>query len=158
MRATYSSSARRAAGFTLIEMMITVGIVAILAAIAYPMYTDQMRKGRRAEARAALMNLLQQQERYHTQNNTYAAFAIGTPSSLPFVAHSNQSGDATRAGHQLGARLCQPVAASTPVIQDCVEVFAEPTARYPDPDMSMLAVDSLGRRRCTSNQPDRCWK
>lgn len=63
---------RRNAGFTLIEIMIVVAIVAILAAIAYPAYTDQMRKTRRADAKATLMENAQAAERYYTQNGTYA--------------------------------------------------------------------------------------
>lgn len=149
---------RRPRGFTLIELMITVAIVAVLAGIAYPLYTDQVRKGRRAEARAALMNLLQQQERYHTQNNSYAAFTAGAPGALPFTGHSSGSGNAAQASHKLGARACQPVGSTTPGLQDCVEVFAEPQAGYPDPALPMLAVDTQGRRRCTATDADRCWK
>ena len=64
-------------GFTLIELMITVAIIAILAAIAYPAYTDQIRKGKRAECRSGLLQSMQQQERYYTQFNKYADFANG---------------------------------------------------------------------------------
>ena len=58
-------------GFTLIELMITVAIVAILAAIAIPSYQDSIWKGKRAEAKAAILKALQAEERYYTQNNTY---------------------------------------------------------------------------------------
>lgn len=149
----------RVAGFTLIELMIAVAVVGILAAVAYPAYTDQIRKGRRAEARTALMNLLQQQERYHTQNNTYASFGAGNPGTLPFTAYSSMSGSSTAtASHQLGARVCQPVGGTSPGLRDCVEVFAEPRAGYPDPQLTMLAVDTQGRRTCTATVADRCWK
>lgn len=63
---------KHSVGFTLIEIMIVVAIVAILAAIAYPAYTDQMRKTRRADAKATLMENAQAAERYYTQNGTYA--------------------------------------------------------------------------------------
>ncbi len=61
-------------GFTLIELMIVVAVVAILAAIAYPSYQDQIRKSRRGQAKADMVELAQLAERFHTVNNTYAGF------------------------------------------------------------------------------------
>ena len=48
-------AAKRAPGFTLIELMIVVAVVAILVAIAYPSYQEQIRKSRRAQAKADLV-------------------------------------------------------------------------------------------------------
>ncbi len=67
-----------AAGFTLIELMITVAVVAILAAIAVPSYNDQVRKSHRGQAKADLVEYAQRAERFHTVNNTYTGFALGT--------------------------------------------------------------------------------
>jgi prepilin-type N-terminal cleavage/methylation domain-containing protein len=50
-------------GFTLIELMIAVVVIAILAAIAYPSYQDSVRKSRRADAKSALMEHAQFMER-----------------------------------------------------------------------------------------------
>lgn len=63
---------RGGGGFTLIELMVTVAVVAILAAIAYPSYQEQVRKSRRAQAKADLVELTHILERYRTVNNTYA--------------------------------------------------------------------------------------
>lgn len=65
------------AGFTLIELMITMAIVAILAAVAYPSYTEYTIRSERANARAALTNAVQWMERQYTANNTYPN-SVGT--------------------------------------------------------------------------------
>lgn len=58
-------------GFTLLEVMITVTIVAILTAIAIPSYGDYIRRSQRAEARAALVQAAQFMERVRTERNSY---------------------------------------------------------------------------------------
>lgn len=62
---------RRHNGFTLIELMIVIVVVAILAAIAYPAYTNQVQKTRRADATTALLGAAQQLERCFTRFNAY---------------------------------------------------------------------------------------
>lgn len=74
----------RVKGFTLIEVMIAVVVIGILAAIAYPSFTEQMRKARRADAKTALLTAAQTLERFYTENNTYVgATAGGAGSTIP---------------------------------------------------------------------------
>lgn len=63
-------------GFTLIELMVAVGIIAILAAIAIPGYTRYLTKSRRSEAQNTLLAIQQQQEKYRTTHNTYGALNV----------------------------------------------------------------------------------
>ena len=149
---------RQERGFTLIELMITVAVIGILGAIAFPAYTDQVRKGRRAEARGHLMALLQQQERIMTQRNTYLDFTTASGSSTVF---KNFLGSTyANSSHIFGARKCQavPPSVTQPELKDCVEVFAQPNAGFADPGVTEMAVDSLGRRTCTGTQQSRCWQ
>src|SRR5690606_39345918 len=69
-------------GFTLIELMIVVAIVGVPVAIAYPSYTDSVRKGKRGQAKGQLVELAQRAERYRTVNNgSFAGFWDTVPST-----------------------------------------------------------------------------
>jgi len=156
---------RIASGFTLIELMIVVAIIAILAAIAYPAYTGSIIKGRRAEGRTAIADLLQQQERYMTQNNSYLAFAQGatgttgtnaagsTTVNVPFKTFS--ASNSSNSAYDLGARQCQTGGSPLPTLQQCVEVFAVP--RFSDAAAGTLWSRSTGDKGCTGT-PSVCWK
>ena len=65
-------------GFTLIELLIVVAIVGILAAIAYPSYSDYVRKSRRTDAKAALTSTAQAMERYYSEKMSYKDAELGT--------------------------------------------------------------------------------
>jgi len=62
---------RHQSGFTLIELMVTVAIVGILAAIAYPSYQSYLLRGNRAEGQAMLNDAAARQERFYAQNLAY---------------------------------------------------------------------------------------
>ncbi|MEN3291573.1 MAG: type pilus assembly protein PilE [Burkholderiales bacterium] len=103
---------KQSAGFTLVELMIAVVVLGVLAGMAYPSYREHMRKGRRAEAKTALMSAAQALERYYTENGKYAdapssvfptatyytlSFASGQPTATTFAIRAApavaQSGD-----------------------------------------------------------------
>jgi len=71
------TSRRAGQGFTLVELMIVVAVIAILGAIAFPSYQEAVRKGHRGQAKADLLDLAQRAERFRTVNGTYAGFTLG---------------------------------------------------------------------------------
>jgi type IV pilus assembly protein PilE len=153
-------------GMTLLELMVVVAVVGILASLAIPSYKDAMLKGRRAEGRTALLELMQAQERYATQTNCYLGFtnspsgvpmvtspggACGgiSPSSVPF---KNFSGDNPDKGvYWLSASACDGLS-----IQICVKVLATP--KLDDPQVGTLSLTSTGSKTCTGTEPNKCWR
>lgn len=80
-------------GLTLIELLIVVSIIGVLVAVAVPTYNEHVRKARRADAQAALMELSQFMERYYTANGRYRT-AAGTAPTLPFTTSPKGSSNA----------------------------------------------------------------
>ena len=71
--ANRGTAMRRQLGFTLIELMIVVMVIAILAAIAIPNYLEQSRKGRRSEAMNAVGDVKMALERWRAEHTSYAS-------------------------------------------------------------------------------------
>jgi type IV pilus assembly protein PilE len=73
---------RRSKGFTLVELMAVVLIAAILLSIAVPLYMQQVRKGRRTDAKTAVMDLAGREERMFSTTNAYSI----DPTQLGYAA------------------------------------------------------------------------
>jgi type IV pilus assembly protein PilE len=147
---------RRAAGFTLIEVMIVLCIVSILAAIAYPSYTSYMTRTRRVEGQIALIEAMQQQERFYTLHNRYSAFSAESsdPEERRFKWYSG--GAASGSAYELRATAC----AGRDLV-DCVQLRATPGSsrvdgRFRDAECGELTLNSAGEH-AASGLSARCW-
>jgi type IV pilus assembly protein PilE len=143
-------------GFTLIEVMIVVAIVAILATVAYPSYQESIRKAKRAEGRAALMQLMQQQERFYSQNNRYVAFTSESSDedAKKFVWYSGSS--AAKSAYDIDAKACDD-----DKINNCVLLTAKPGTKKVDPNYKdakceNMTLTSTGKKAASTGADD-CW-
>ena len=83
-----SFNVKRSQGFTLIELMIVVAVIGILSAIVYPSYTEYIRRGHRADARAGLLQAQQWLERAATATGQYPTAAL--PAALTWASDTSK--------------------------------------------------------------------
>lgn len=138
----------RPRGFTLIELAVAMIVIAILAAIAYPNYTDYVTRTRRAEAVSGLMRAMQLAERHYSRTNSYAA------ASYPLFSGENDNSSS----HTLSA----PAQCGALALNECVQISAVP--RRADARCGTLTLRSTGERLSQTvgdASPvvrDECWR
>lgn len=108
---------RTSYGFTLIELMIAVVIIAIIAAIALPSYIDSVRKSKRASAKSTMLQVSQREERYYTENNAYASLTTLGYSATTIYSDGNTHAITIAAG-STGSLSTSYVITATPQSDD----------------------------------------
>jgi type IV pilus assembly protein PilE len=136
-------------GFTLIELMVTVAIVGILAAVALPSYNTQMRKARRSDAVVTISQFQQAQERWRANNATYATQAQITAATTATPAGLGLS--ATSAGGYYTLAVTIPTATGYTVTATAVSGNSQAS----DTGCSTLAV--VVTNGTGANSQPSCW-
>ncbi len=134
-------------GFTLIELMIVIAIVAIIAAVALPAYNDSVRKSRRADAKGALTEAAAMQERIYSESYSYVANA-----ELSRLV-ANSDGQSSREGYYT---LAVSNAACSGPPYDCYSITATAVgAQANDTNCATLTINHMGQK--TSSPSTDCW-
>jgi type IV pilus assembly protein PilE len=153
----HSSSTRRcrarAGGFTLIEMMIVVMIIAVLAAIVYPSYTQYVVRSNQQAARAMLYAVADREEQFFLDNKSYAAdlSTLGYDDDTIYIGRDGQLSGADADNLTYSLEITDSSATTWTVVATPLGVQADR-----DTLCGKLSLTSSGQREA-SGDGDKCW-
>lgn len=133
-------------GFTLIELMIAIAIIGILVGIAVPTYQDSVRKSRRGQAKADLVQIAQGMERYYTEGNTYVG------ADLSKIWGPNLQSPST--GTSRYTISFQAAATASTFVLQAVPVAG---AGQDKDKCGTLTIDNVGRKTPNTSGKEDCW-
>ena len=144
---------KKSAGFTLIELMIVIIIVAVLMGIGLPAYQENLRKGRRSEAMAGLLDVANRQEQYMLDRSSYT-------DDLTRLGYADATITITEDGHY-GITVTDCDGGLPDKIKTCYRLTATPQSSSPqikDTKCGSFIVDSTGSKTVSGSLPaDECW-
>jgi len=151
-------SRTKALGFSLVELVVTMSILAILAAIAIPSYSTYLLKSHRTDAQTALLDMASMEERYFSTNNTYSANPsdLGYTGPVPFWIGSNY--------YQITAITVVPATPPAGVTNGTPATYsftATAIGNQTKDVCSTFTVNSAGQQTATGSDPNPnvdCWQ
>jgi type IV pilus assembly protein PilE len=146
----WTLSRRTQSGFTLIELMTVVVVVALLLSIAVTSYQSSTRKSRRTEAKTALLDLAGREERLYSTTNQYSS----TPSALGYTVSPDSFPLTVGSGYYQIA--ISNVAAGPP---PTFRLTATPLTADQSKDSACTAfiLDQTGNQTATGSNSSSCW-
>jgi type IV pilus assembly protein PilE len=141
---------RKQAGVTLLELMIVVVVIGILSIIAIPGYREYTKRAQRTEAKAALLRLAANQERFYLQNRTYSANVDG---GVGFAQAKSENGVYALTLATTGGWTLDYTATARPVAGGGVNGVDQTS----DTDCQSFTINSAGVRTAAPNVQSRCW-
>ncbi len=138
---SYELASRKRLGFSLLELVLAIAIIAILASVAVPSYSQFVTKSRRADGISELSRVMSRQEKYFINALTYST----NLSALGLVTHQDKV--MSEEGHY----LIEATACSDSTIARCVVLTARPQGMQADD--GWLSLDSTGQEDWENN-PD----
>jgi type IV pilus assembly protein PilE len=147
----------RPPGFTLIELMIVLVVAAILAAVAIPLYLNQVRESRRTDARSALLDLAGREERYFATNNAYT----NDSTQLGYTTAGDTWPQTIGSGYY---QIAQPTVPAAGITAPSYSITATPVAGSPqaaDTTCASFTVTSTGQESAlnsaSADESSTCW-
>ncbi len=145
---------KRVRGFTLIEMMIVVAIIALLASIAIPNYNEYITKSRRGQAKACLQEMAQFMERFYTTNMRYDQTPAAVAVALPAGGCRTESNLATYYTIALDPAFTAPRTFRLEAVPQGVQLARDGNVG----GCGTLRIDETGARTRTGDKPiAECW-
>jgi type IV pilus assembly protein PilE len=160
--AANQASRRRNRGFTLIELIVAMVILATLAAIAIPSYTSYVLRSHRTEAKSALLDLASLEERYFSTHNSYS----NLPTDLGYVGAANTAFTVGSGYYQITNLQAFPAVPPTNAIPGGTPATYTITAtavnqQANDTNCLTFSINSAGQQTATggdSNASVDCWQ
>jgi type IV pilus assembly protein PilE len=155
---TNTDAKRRNGGFTLIELMIVVAVLAIITTIAYPSYREHVLKSTRTVGKGMLVDIATRQEQFFLDNRRYTTDLSELGLGATAVAFDNQRSQVD-AGSTRRVYLARVQGETTACpIRSCYVLEAVPQlGQAQDTNCGTLTLASNGARNATGSAPAQCW-